>query len=179
MAHLRIAGMILPAGLLPLVLGLAACGSGLVPLPNNEVRAAFAPGGIADQITVDAVDRLPLRAADLVAPDGHVTPALSLSAKPAPTQTYSQSLPAGPETGPHFGVSSIGSNAFAPGVVGAAPLTQARLLAVVSNAAIQLPDPVAYRRDWQKYRLRLTFGDPPQTETREIAAPAPPPLANQ
>ena len=63
-------------------------------------------------------------------------------------------------------------------MVGAAPLTQTRLLAVVSNAAIQLPDPVAYRQGWQKYRIRLTFGDPPQTETREIAAPAPPPRAN-
>ena len=170
--------MIRPAALLPLVLVLAACGSGPAPLPTDQVRAAFTPGGIADQITVDAVDRLPLRGADLIAPDGRATPALSVSAKPAPTQTYSQALPAGPETGPHFGVSSIGSNAFAPGVVGAAPLTQTRLLAVVSTAAIQLPDPVAYRRGWQKYRIRLTFGDPPQTETREIAAPEPPPLAN-
>ena len=33
----------------------------------------------------------------------------------------------------------------------------------------------ANRRDWQKYRIRLSFGDPPQVETREIAAPAPPP----
>jgi hypothetical protein len=49
------------------------------------------------------------------------------------------------------------------------------LLAVVSTASIPLPDPVAYRRDWQKYRIRLRFGDPPQVETREIDAPAPPP----
>ena len=175
---IRMARMIRPTILLSIALLLAACGSGPAPLPSGEVRARFTPGGIADQITVDAVDRLPLRGAALIAPDGHATPALSLSAKPAPTQIYSQELPAGPETGPHFGVSSIGTNAFTPGVVGAAPLTQTRLLAVVSNAAIQLPDPLAYRRDWQKYRIRLTFGDPPQTETREIAAPEPPPLAN-
>ena len=59
-------------------------------------------------------------------------------------------------------------------MVGTAPLTQTRLLAIVSNATIQLPDPVAYRRDWRQYRIRLRFGDPPQVETREIAAPAPP-----
>jgi len=45
----------------------------------------------------------------------------------------------------------------------------------VSRAEIALPDPVAYRRDWTRYRLRLTFGSPPgQSEIREIAAPQPP-----
>jgi hypothetical protein len=49
-------------------------------------------------------------------------------------------------------------------------------LATVSTAEIALPDPVAYRRDWGKYRIRLNFGTPPgETETREIAAPEPPP----
>jgi hypothetical protein len=46
----------------------------------------------------------------------------------------------------------------------------------VSSASIRLPDPVAYRRDWQGYRIRLRFGGPPQVETREVAAPAPPPF---
>ena len=56
----------------------------------------------------------------------------------------------------------------------AAPQSQTRLLAIVSTASIPVPDPVAYRRDWQKFRIRLHFGSPPQLETREIAAPAPP-----
>ncbi|HEX6442374.1 MAG TPA: hypothetical protein VF007_09330, partial [Stellaceae bacterium] len=54
--------------------------------------------------------------------------------------------------------------------------SQTRLLTTVSSATIPLPDPVAYRRDWTRYRLRLSFGTPPgAVETREIAAPEPPP----
>ena len=49
-----------------------------------------------------------------------------------------------------------------------------QLLAIVSTAEITLPDPVAYRRDWQHYGVRLTFGTSPgEAETREIPAPAP------
>jgi hypothetical protein len=49
-------------------------------------------------------------------------------------------------------------------------------LATVSTAEIALPDPVAYRRDWTNYHIRLTFGTPPgDVETSEIAAPEPPP----
>ena len=59
---------------------------------------------------------------------------------------------------------------------GAALQGQQQLLATVSTAEIALPDPVAYRRDWRKYRIRLTFGTPPaEVETREIAAPESPP----
>ena len=32
---------------------------------------------------------------------------------------------------------------------------------MVSRADIPLPDPVAYRRDWRDWRVRLTFGTPP------------------
>jgi hypothetical protein len=162
------------AGLFALIV-LAACGgSGPTPVPDNSIKAGFGPGGNVDQIEVTAVDRQPLRGAELVAPDGRATPALSVSANPAPTQSYSAEFPQIPTSGPNYGVSSIGSNALAPGVVGTAPLTQTRLLAIVSNATLPLADPVAYRRDWQQYRIRLRFGDPPQVETREIAAPAPP-----
>src|SRR5438874_2483158 len=53
---------------------------------------------------------------------------------------------------------------------------QVQVLAVLSQAEIPLPDPVAYRRDWATYRVRLTFGTPPsELESRELAAPAPPP----
>jgi hypothetical protein len=161
---------------LAILLPLAACsGGGAPPVAIEPVRATFPAGGVADVIEVDAVDRLPLRQAELVAPDGHSTAATSVTANPAPTQNFSQQYPVGPYSGAEFGVSSIGSNALSPGVVGAAAQTQTRLLAVVSTASIPLPDPVAYRQDWQKYRIRLRFGDPPQVETREIAAPAPPP----
>ena len=142
---------------------LAACaGSGPTPSPNDQIRADFPPGGIADRIEVTAVDRLALRGAELVAPDGHVTPALSINVNPTPTKGFSQGAWAAPITSANYGVSSIGSNALTPNVVGAAPQSQTTLLAMVSTASIQLPDPIAYRRDWQQYRIRLRLGDPPQ-----------------
>jgi hypothetical protein len=65
------------------------------------------------------------------------------------------------------------------GQAGAALYSQQQLLATVSTAEIALPDPVAYRRDWARYRIRLVFGTPPgEVETREIAAPEPPPEAS-
>jgi hypothetical protein len=159
------------------IFALAACNGAGPPaaLPTDQARASFPAGGIADQIEIDAVDRLALRSAELVAPDGHATPAASVIANPAPTENFSQQFPTGPYSGATFGVSGIGSNALSAGVAGAAPQAQTRLLAVVSAASITLPDPVAYRRDWQKYVIRLHFGQPPgEVETREIAAPEPP-----
>jgi hypothetical protein len=144
-------------------------------VPTDQFRADFPPGGIANQIEISAIDRLPLRAAELVAPDGSAVPASSINANPAATTTFSSEFASGVGSGPGYGVTSIGSNALNPNIVGAAPVTETRLLAIVSTASIPLPDPVAYRRDWQHYRIRLVLGTPPQAETREIAAPAPPP----
>jgi hypothetical protein len=156
------------------VLFLAACASGgPAPSPSDQILASFSPGGIANQIQINAVNRLPLRSAELVAPDGRSTPAQSLTATPAPTSTVSQQYPNDVYSAGNFGAANIGSNALAPGIVGASPNSQTKLLAVISSASIQLPDPVAYRRDWQKYRIRLGFGDTPPLEIREITAPAP------
>ena len=59
---------------------------------------------------------------------------------------------------------------------GAALYSNQQLLAMVSRADIPLPDPVAYRRDWRDWRVRLTFGTPPgELQTLVIAAPEPPP----
>jgi hypothetical protein len=52
--------------------------------------------------------------------------------------------------------------------------TQEQVLTTVSVAAIPLPDPVAYRRAWREYRIRLGFGIPPG-EVRNVEIPAPPP----
>ena len=158
---------------------LAACGgSGPAPLPTDQIRAEFPPGGVANQIEVTAIDRLALRAADLVAPDGRSMPASSIIANPAPTTTVSSEFASGVGSGPSYGVTSIGSNALTPNIVGTAPVTQTKLLTILSTASIPLPDPEAYRRDWQHYRIRLVLGTPPQVETREIAAPAPPPAGS-
>jgi hypothetical protein len=166
-------------GLVPAVLLVAACvGGSPSPLPTNQIRASFPAGGIANQIEVTAVDRLALRAAELVAPDGHATPAATITANPAPTQVFSQEAQAYANPGLGYPAGTIGSNALTPNVVGGAPETRSKLLAIVSTASIPLPDPAAYRRDWQGYRIRLRLGDPPEVQTREIAAPAPPSLAS-
>jgi hypothetical protein len=149
---------------------LAGCGGGgPAPLPTGRTSAYFPAGGVADTIDIDALDRLPLRSAELVAPAGRTTAARSIATQPAgDTGTYS---------GIAFAPSTIGGNAMSPGAVGAAVQAQTKLLAISSSATIALPDPVAYRRDWPKYRIRLHFGDPPDSESREIAAPEPPPVA--
>jgi hypothetical protein len=164
-------------GLLSVLLLAACTDGGLAPVPNDQARAAFAPGGITNQIEVTAIDRLPLRGAELVAPDGHTTPASAISAHPAPASTFSAEGASSSYAAAGFAVNSIGSNALMPNVVGTAPQVRTRLLAIVSTASIQLPDPAAYRRDWQNYRIRLLLGTPPQIETREIAAPPPLPPA--
>jgi len=49
-------------------------------------------------------------------------------------------------------------------------------LLMVSTAEITLPDPVAYRRNWQNYHIRVSFGaGDNQADVRDIAAPEPPP----
>jgi hypothetical protein len=45
---------------------------------------------------------------------------------------------------------------------------------VVSSAAFALPDPAAYRANWQGYHIELQLGDPPAVRTLNLAAPQPP-----
>jgi hypothetical protein len=165
----RIALLLFPAML-------AGCGdAGPAALPIGEINAYFFPtGGVADTIEIDTLDRLPLRGAELVAPDGRAVPATSIAARPAPSSGTAIALPTGSYAGGASALGGIAGNPSSPGTVGAAVGTRTTLLATVSNAAIALPDPVAYRRDWRRYRIRLNFGDPPDVEDREIAAPAPP-----
>jgi hypothetical protein len=156
----------------------AGCGGGgPAPLPTGQIRAYFPAGGVADTIEVDAIDRLALRRAELVAPDGRTTAAISIAARPAPSNSALLALPTGSYAG---GALAFGASIVNPpnaGVVGTAVQAQSQLLATVSSATIALPDPVAYRRAWQKYRLQLRFGDQPNAESREIAAPEPPPVS--
>ena len=64
---------------------LAACADGgLSPLPNDQVRIRFPAGGVVDVIEVDAVNRLPLRNAELVAPDGESNPSFLSQCEPVP-----------------------------------------------------------------------------------------------
>ena len=145
--------------------------SGLAPLPTDQVRARFRPGGVVNSIEVDTVNRLPLRTAELVAPDGEATPASYLHVDPSPSATFYQRQIG--YQGDTFGIDNIGP---VSAVVGGAPQGGAQFLAMVSAASIPLPDEVEYRRDWRSYRIFLSFGDVAgEVERRILPAPEPPP----
>ena len=166
--------------LLPLFL-IAGCDIGDAPPagPSGaapQVRASFPRGGLADTIEVDAIDPQPLRTADLIAPNGATTPASSIDAAASPRFATGQQTIGSPWQNAIPGSGVLPTLSMPNAQAGAALHGEEHLLATVSQAQIALPDPVAYRRDWQHYQLRLTFGTPPaELETRELAAPKPPP----
>jgi hypothetical protein len=166
----------MPIGACLLALALlTACGpeTGLPPLPADQVRARFPPGGVVNSIEIDAVNRLPLRAVELVAPDGETTPASYLHVDPSPSVVFYQRRIDTPEEGT---ISGIGSFAPVPAILAGAPQGGARFLAMVSTASIPLPDELEYRRDWRSYRIFLSFGDVGgEVERRVLPAPEPPP----
>ncbi len=164
--------------LLPLFL-LGGCDGGGAsgpPSPIEQVRAGFPKGGLVDTIAIDALDRLPLRGAELVAPDGTTTPAGYIDVNASPTVVTGQWIAGNPGPDTLAGAGSAAVLRMPNAQAAAAIEGQQQLLATISTAEIALPDPIAYRRDWRKYQIRLTFGTPPgDIETREIAAPEPPP----
>jgi len=119
----------------------AACApeSGLAPLPTDQVRARFPPGGVVNSIEIDAVDRLPLRTAELVSPDGQATSASYLHVNPSPSVAFYQRQIDTPYEGNIFG---FGNLAPVPAVVSGAPQGDAQLLAMVSTASIPIPDEI-------------------------------------
>ncbi|HJU19122.1 MAG TPA: hypothetical protein VJ770_21920 [Stellaceae bacterium] len=157
-----------------LFLLLAGCGSaGLPPLPADHVEASFPPHGLADAIVVDALARLPLRRAELVAPDGKATPSGPIDVNPTPSRTSYQAVASHPYGGSLAGIGPREDLLQLPS--GAAPQTESRLLEMHSTATIAVPDPVAYRRAWRTYRIRLLLGTPPAPlDSETIPAPAPP-----
>ena len=166
----------MPAGgfLLMLALG-SACApdGGLARLPTDQLRARFPPGGVVNSIEIDAIDRLPLRTAELVSPDGQTTPASYLHVNPSPGVTFYQREIDTPYEGNVFGIHGA---APVPDVVTGAPQGDAQLLAMVSTASIPVPDEIEYRRDWRSYRIFLSFGDlAGEVERRVLPAPEPPP----
>lgn len=166
------------AGLLIIGL-LAACAdeSGLPALPNDQVRAYFRSGGVVNAIEVDAVNRLPLRSAELVAPDGQATPASYLHVNSDPGVTFYQRYFNTPYVGNAAGIGSLVTGSPLMTDIGSGtPQGDIRLLAMVSTASIPLPDEIAYRRDWRSYRIFLSFGDlSREIERRVLPAPEPPP----
>ena len=162
------------AALLTMALvGACAPESGLPPLPTDQVRARFPPGSVVNSIEIDAVDRLPLRTAELVSPDGQATSASYLHVNPSPSVTFYQRQIDSSYEGNFFG---LGNVAAIPAVDTGAPQSDAQLLAMVSTASIPVPDEIEYRRDWRSYRIFLSFGDlAGEAERRVLPAPEPPP----
>src|SRR5436305_5294372 len=76
------------ATLLPLWLIAGCAGGG--PLPPGPIetteglRASFPTGGLADTIVIDAIERLPLRGAVLIAPDGTAIAAIGIDVADSP-----------------------------------------------------------------------------------------------
>jgi hypothetical protein len=159
-----------------IVLLVACADGGQSPLAGDQVRVRFPAGGVVDVIEIDAVNRLPLRKVELIAPDGQATPASYLNVNPSPSVTSYQGLPNGPYAGDAFGVGNIAAGVPLLSLTGGAPQQRTAFLAMISTASIPLLDPVEYRRNWRSYRVRLSFGDAPgEVEAREVDAPEPPP----
>ena len=164
------------ATILMIILCAACVDGGLPPLAGDQIRVRFPAGGVVDVIEVNAINRLPLRKAELIDADGQATPAAHLNVNPSPSVTSYQELPNGPYAGDAFGVGNIAAGMPPLALTGGAPQQRAAFLAMISTASIPLPDPVEYRRDWRSYRVRLSFGEPPdEVEAREVDAPEPPP----
>ncbi|MBV8133756.1 MAG: hypothetical protein JO282_14770 [Alphaproteobacteria bacterium] len=162
--------------ILTIVLLVACADEGLPPLAGDQVQVRFPAGGVVDVIEVDAVNRLPLRKAELIAPDGLATAASYLNVNSSPSVTSYPALPNRAYAGDTFGAGNIAAGVPLSALTGGAPQQRAAFFAMVSSASIPLPDPVEYRRDWQSYRIRLSFGDPPgEVQTQEVDAPQPPP----
>ena len=164
-----------------LLLLVAACDTGgtASPSPGTTAAAAqagFTRGGLADTITISAAERLPLRTAELVAPDGTTTPANWIDVNNSPSVVTGQRVANNPWDTAVTGSSAAAALTTPDAEAGATLQGRVQFLGTISTAEIALPDPVAYRRDWTNYRIRLTFGTPPNdVATSEIAAPEPPP----
>jgi hypothetical protein len=142
--------------------------------PQARLRAGF--GGLVDTIEVSAVEFLPLREAVLVAPDGTIVPATFIGVGDNPRIAVGQWSLSNRWDNLGSQDNALAALALPNAQAGAALQANRQLLAMVSRADIPLPDPVAYRRDWRDWRIRLTFGTPPaELETLLIAAPEPPP----
>jgi hypothetical protein len=123
-------------------------------IPPQSLTASFKPGGLADVIVVHAVDWRPLRSAVLVAPDGVRIPPYSLDVTPSPIDRGSL------------------MQQIAPGAQ--RPVAQTGIMD--STALIRLPDPLAYAKEWRRWRIAVVLGDPGagRIELTLDAPPSPP-----
>jgi len=138
-----------------LLLLLAGCGGADESGPTLETIAArFVRGGLADVIVLTSLDRLPLREATLVMPDGERVPAYSIDVDPHPATAQ---------------VPGEATLLSTPGT----PRQSAWINTMASTALIRLPDPVQYAKNWRRSRIELRLGDPGSGE-RDVTLAAPP-----
>jgi hypothetical protein len=160
-----------------LLLLLAACssdnGSGATAQAPN---ARFAPDA-ADVVEVRITDRLPLEAAELVAPDGSSVAARDIQRD----RIVEQRQPV--RAGPAFGVGVFGGSGghFGTGAGIGFPIggygyeSGPGETRVQSLARIEIPDMAAYRAGWPNWKVRLKLGTTEAgNRTIEIPAPRPP-----
>jgi hypothetical protein len=156
------------------LLGVAACaGSG-----DSTSSSPASPSIAVSYVDSDSIPAVavvvshpqPLASVELVAPDGRFVSAPQVE----------QDLARGPGSlPPSVGVGVFGGSGggFGTGVGLGFPLGGSPAPPVTGNRArarIVIPDPEAYRRDWEKYVVRLRFGTAPEPFTiAEIPAPPP------
>jgi hypothetical protein len=146
----------LALGLMMSLLIIAGCAGDDEPWPGAPAETASARfGGLSDVIVVSVIDRLPLRSATLVAPDGERVPAYSLDVGSSPIVAPSQ------ETAIFMA---------SPGV----PRQVTRIDVMSSTALIQLPDPTRYAKGWHDWRVDLHLGEPGDAG-RDVTLDAPKP----
>jgi hypothetical protein len=107
----------------------------------------------------------------LVAPDGATTPAGPITIDASPRLATGQWAASNSWPDSVTGNSTLAAMSLRQVQAGAALQGQEQVLAMVSSTQIVLPDPVAYRRDWANYRVRLTFGTPPGSSSAGKVVP--------
>jgi hypothetical protein len=146
----------LELGVAAAILVVAGCAGDDAPWPGAPSESATARfDGLSDVIVVNVVDRLPLRSAALVAPDGERVAAYSLDVRSSPIVAPSQ---------------EAAIFMASPGV----PRQVTRIGVMSSTALIQLPDPTRYAKGWRDWRVELRIGEPGDTG-RDVTLEAPKP----
>ena len=147
-------------------------------LPTGSLTVGFEAGGDTTLIEVRARGRRPMRLAELIGPHGEVGEPLSLIARRMRESLQPLDQPIAPDYPAAVGLPMTGGGGFGltlpPGGAAVPGPQTVSSGDIESVALLRLADPVAYAGDWQRWRIRVTIGDPPDAVTMTLAAPAPP-----
>jgi hypothetical protein len=173
------------------VLALAACGprttTGSASAAGTPILASFAPSTL-NVVQIAVQDRRPVEQVELIAPDGRVYVAQTITRDQIvdvyDRYGYTRGYPPGYYEypyGPRVGVGVFGgtSGRFGTSVGIGVPLggydTVERAVGYKSIARIPIDDMAFYEATWQQWRTRISFDEPGGGNRYiEIEAPAPP-----